>query len=190
MANEPMRPLVIRVPENIQRGLSDLSRVKSTSLADQMREAISLYVFQRILDPDLGKLIEDAEGRLHRRFANSFSLTPTPATPTPTPAIPDGVQMSLRLDLVQLDRLESLGLVDDNSLADQMRRAFREYLERMEEDPLVQASIAHIRAAEPSMEVSPRVSSIRLPKVDGSHSAKADDAETDREVLRDLDPAL
>lgn len=179
---ETMRPLVVRVTDECQQSLAELARVKGTNLASQIREAISLYVFSRLFNPELGGEIDAAEKRLRDRL-NASLRTPTVSPPLQlqrSPSAPANAtsQLSVRLDVSQFIRLESLALVDDGSVAEQARRAFQEYIDQMERDELVQAALTVLRDQEKSLTVTPSRRSLPLGPFNSAVNA-----------LDDLDPA-
>lgn len=130
------RPVAVRVLEKTQQDLELLARVIGTNVADQARAAISIYLMSRLLNEDLDSQIEKAKRRFEAAVETVRSTNPAQVgTESPTKAAKvTGVQMSVRLDQVQLSRLTALALVDDNTLADQLRCALDAYLKEQRGD--------------------------------------------------------
>uniref|UniRef100_UPI003F490EF2 hypothetical protein n=1 Tax=Paenarthrobacter ureafaciens TaxID=37931 RepID=UPI003F490EF2 len=110
-----------------------LARVQGTSIADQARHAVSIYIMERILSDDLDAQVAKAKERFATAVAAVRADTP-PLVNTEAPAKVTGNQMSIRLDQLQLSKLTALSLVDDDTLADQLRQAFETYVAKQSDD--------------------------------------------------------
>lgn len=143
------RPVSARVDRDDCTRLAMLARLEATSPADQAREALDQYFKRRLADPALPKEIKRAK----RRYADMLAiLTPEMPAPSETPKATsvkdasDTEQLTLRIDASAYSRLSAFCLVDDNTLADQLRRAIFEMLEAAWSNSWIQMQIRRMRA--------------------------------------------
>lgn len=127
------RPVTVRVPDAVQRELALLARIQGTSIADQARHAVSIYIMERILSDELDAQVAAAKDRFAAAVAVIRAVTPEPVASESSMKV-SGNQMSIRLDQLQLSKLTALSLVDDDTLADQLRRAFETYIDKQSDD--------------------------------------------------------
>lgn len=127
------RPVTVRVPKPIHRQLALLARVQGTSIADQARQAVSIYIMDRILSDELDAQVAAAKERFATAVAAVRASNPPAISADTSPKVV-GSAMSVRLDQLQLSKLTALSLVDDDTLADQLREAFVVYIDKHSSD--------------------------------------------------------
>lgn len=127
------RPVTVRVSESVHRELALLARVQGTSIADQARHAVSVYIMERVLSDELDAQVASAKERFAAAVAAVRAPNPQPVAPDTSTKVTGG-QMSIRLDQLQLSKLTALSLVDDDTLADQLRHAFELYISKQADD--------------------------------------------------------
>jgi hypothetical protein len=143
------RPVSARIDRDDCTRLSLLARVYDTSPADQARRALETYFERRSNDPLLPEQIERAK----RRYAQTLEvLRPDAKPPAQTPKtkatkdVSNAEQMTLRVDAATYSRLSAFCLVDEDTLADQFRRAVSEMLDVCWDDPWIRTKVARLRA--------------------------------------------
>lgn len=151
------RPATVRLSKHDYQRLSLLALVMDTTPADQVRASLESYFKKRLSDPCLPEQIEKSK----TRHAQALSILeegclPTEHQPPRSLGNHETELVSLRLDPVQFGRLNAFALLDDDLLADQLRRAVDHYLSlRWQDSRLV--SLAEQLQSEPIDSTSEKV---------------------------------
>lgn len=130
-SNASSKPVAVRINDDCHLQLGLLGRATGKMIPAVIRDAVDAYALHRMLSPTIDEEIREAK----RNFSESLRvLRGAPVSPEPpASAVHAGKnQITLRLSPIGLQRLTALALIDRNSLADQIRSAIEQYLEREE----------------------------------------------------------
>ncbi|WP_237573601.1 hypothetical protein [Mycolicibacterium lacusdiani] len=127
--------------------ITALATIKRISAAEVIRHSIDAYLKQRLKDPELSAKIDTAMRRHHAKLAVLTGGPPAHLTtaPPPRPRAHDEKSVSLRITDRDLDQLTSFALLDDTSVADQLRSAVTDYIENCRNDARLQEEIEESR---------------------------------------------
>lgn len=134
------RPMTVRVPVDDFEFLAAVAAAEGTSSADQLRQAAQSYVHRRRHDPDLEAQIEAALGRQKATLdaLRSGASEPLGAGPSREGRPKDREReraVSFRASETLISHLTGLALLDDSTIADQLREATSTYIEERRRDP-------------------------------------------------------
>ncbi|MBN9139660.1 MAG: hypothetical protein J0H23_02425 [Micrococcales bacterium] len=144
--NNTSQPMPVRVPNDIESALRELARVRK-SINNEANEAIAKYIDRRVFsgtfDAEVaaarkrfGDLVNDL--RDYRGEAPVAPLQPPAPVEASKPSIPVGKsQITIRITPTTMAHLTGLALIDDNSIADQIRRALSEHVVEMAKDAVL-----------------------------------------------------
>lgn len=138
-------PVSFKLDEYRFELIAALAVVDGTNMAEQIRQAAECYATGRSSDPDLHNEVDRAVERFRDRLKGgvledgSASLAFAPAPPKRD--VDTERSVSLRLPAVTLNYLTSLALLDEFTIADEMRAAVDLYLEQRRQDPDLEARI-------------------------------------------------
>lgn len=148
-SQEPKRPVTAKLSMSMFDQITALATLKRVSAAEIIRYSIDAYLKQRLKDPGLSAKIDAATKRHHDKLAVLLTGEPpaaqlAPASP-PRPRIRDEKSVSLRITDSDLDQLTGFALLDDSSVADQLRMAVDEYIQTCRNDARLQEEIEESR---------------------------------------------
>lgn len=145
--NNASQPMPVRVPNEMESALRDLARVRK-SVNHEANEAIAKYIDRRVFGETFeaevaaarkrfGDLVNDLRGR---KMEDSGSSSPTPTLTKPTAPVGKS-QITIRITPTTMAHLTGLALIDDNSIADQIRRALSEHVVEAAKDAMLGVEI-------------------------------------------------
>lgn len=150
LASSEDRPISVRLDVDRLNDLAGLAEIDGTNAAEQIRLAVTAYVKYRRHQPDLEDQIEAAVLRF-RSALNGLqgdqqeSLLSAPDAP---PRVPDTEKsVTLRVAQVSVEYLTSLALLDNLTIADEIRAAVDAYISSRRQDPCLNERVQSARAA-------------------------------------------
>lgn len=125
----PSRTLAVRIAPDLHTNLGLLSRASGKTMPALVRDGIDAYVMSRMASPTLDDEIEESRARFSTKLEvlrcdDSETLLPESAT---NPTRSKDVQITFRASGLSFNRLSALAAIDDNTVADQIRRGLQEY---------------------------------------------------------------
>lgn len=146
-SQEPKRPVTAKLSMTMFDQLTALATLKRVSAAEVIRYSIDAYLKHRLKDPELLAKIDAAMQRHHAKLAVLTGEQPAQlaAASPPRARVRDEKSVSLRITDSDLDQLTSFALLDDSSVADQLRAAVTEYIQTCRNDARLREEIEESR---------------------------------------------
>lgn len=141
------RPISVRLDDERLNHLQGLADIDETNVAEQIRQATIFHVQNRRAASDL----EDQIAAAVARFRNSISpligsqLEPAPVFAPPARTQETEKPLTLRLPQETVEYLNSLALLDDFTIADEVRAAIDSYVAARRSDPDLDLLITQTR---------------------------------------------
>ncbi len=127
-SNRGSRPVAVRVDDDKHILISLLARTSGKILPQIVREIIDFYVLQRLMSSTLDSEINEAKERFGEAVEVLKSgVVDIESAPVNSPHN-QGHQITLRVSQTTFARLNALALVDNNTMADQIRGAIELHL--------------------------------------------------------------
>jgi hypothetical protein len=149
------RPVTFRLDESRLRLITGLALVDETTIAEQIRLACESYIAARLADPRLNQKAEAAIARFRQEITPLLEGAPATDAPPggsdasaakPARDTRSEKSVTLRMANSTVTYFTSLALLDDNTLADQLRASVDAYVQQRREDPELEAQIRQARA--------------------------------------------
>lgn len=146
---EAHRPVTAKLSMKRYDQITALATLARTSAADQIRASLDDYFAARLKDPNLKQMIEASTKRHRDKLAVLAGEVPT-ATPVKAVSEPpnrakDEKAVSLRIDDRTFNLLTGFALLDDTTLADQLRKGIDEYVEARLNDHNLHSQVEEAR---------------------------------------------
>lgn len=148
------RPVTAKIPGSDYDMLVVFANAFGTTPADEIRSGVDAYLARRMKDPDLGRMIQEAQARFLTTLSAADASVDAAAVPLPEvkpkPTIDaDRRAVTLRMGAAEVNRLTAFALVDTeaNTIAEQIRIAVAEWVAKRREDPNLESLIQRNHAA-------------------------------------------
>lgn len=141
------RPITVRLDERRLQLMTGLALVDESTVAEQIRQASDLYISHRANDPDLHDQVALAIARFRSKIAPvagaaSDQEAGAPDGPSaPERDIESERPVTLRLASGTFEYFTSLAILDDFTIADELRAAVDLYLDQRRRDPELEKQI-------------------------------------------------
>ena len=147
LSQEPKRPVTAKLSMSMFDQITALATLKRVSAAEIIRHGIDAYLKQRLKDPNLPAKIDVAMKRHHAKLSvlTGEQTAQLVAASPPRPRVRDEKSVSLRITDSDLDQLTGFALLDDSSVADQLRTAIDEYIQTCRTDARLRDEIEESR---------------------------------------------
>lgn len=143
------RPISVRLDDARLNNVTGLAEIDGTNTAEQIRLAVTAYIHSRRNSPDLESQIDTAV----LRFRSSLQGLHGPqqealiwAPDAPPRDLASEKNITLRVAQASVDYLTSLALLDDLTVADEVRGAVDAYVTSRRQDPHLNERVEEARA--------------------------------------------
>jgi len=143
------RPVTVKIDSSEIDILQALALVAETTLAQQIRVAIEQYLEWRLNRPDLTDQIAGAQARqasrLNQLLDPEGEIPPAPASES-APSHGRQRSITLRIPNRECDLMIALGLLDETTLADQLRSSVARFVEQQLRDRALGEQVKGVQA--------------------------------------------